>query len=262
VLPAEQHLITWLRGPGPLMQWPEAAAQAPVLPPPSVNVERDGQPLDGQRWLAGLAELDRQLVAALGRLATAWERESGVTQGRLSAEPRLMSGSAAITWGYAEQGLATAPLWRVAGQLELTACRLDLRFTGTLALQGSVSRLHLHCAAAEELKLAWERKPGDEDLAALMAPALLSFQMPFVIACEALAQPDLATLDIASPVQGQLVGACGLRPRADGTGLQWFCTLELEPLSVLMRVHDPLLGVHELVRPLLPAAKLVDWSLG
>ena len=53
-----------------------------------------------------------------------------------------------------------------------------------------------------------------------------------------------------------------LRPRADALGLQWFAKLEIVPVSVILYLHDPLLGQQELVRPLLPALKLLDWSLG
>jgi len=57
-------------------------------------------------------------------------------------------------------------------------------------------------------------------------------------------------------------GACGLRPRADGQGWQWFAQLRVEPVQAVLHVHDPLLGERELVRPLLPAMTLLDWSLG
>ena len=36
----------------------------------------------------------------------------------------------------------------------------------------------------------------------------------------------------------------------------------MEPVQVVLHVHDPLLGEQELVRPLLPAMTLLDWSLG
>jgi hypothetical protein len=262
VYPAEQHLLLWQRDAMPAMSWPDAAAATAGRP--RVRVERDGQLLDASRWQAGLEALDQQLLAALGRLATAWERESGVTQSRLDAEPRLLAGSAALTWGWAEgpRGLTDAPTWRVAGKLDLIACRLDLRFSGALALQGSRCRLQLHGAAAEELRGEFERRASDADLLTALAPAQASFRQPFVLRLEALASEELTTVEMAAPATGALVGACGLRPHPDGAGLQWFCTLELEPVGVHLLLREPLLGEQHLQRPLLPAMKLVDWSLG
>ena len=263
VYPAEQHLMSWRREPGPVMSWPEEHS-TPALPAVRLRIERDGVTLDTVRWQAGLADLDRQLVEGLGRLASAWERESGVSNGLLQAEPRLLSGSAGISWGWAEgpQGLPSLPYYRVAGVMELVACQLNLRLSGTLALHGSLSKLTLHCAAAEPLKLSWQRKPADADLLAVLAPAQAKFRQPFVLELEALAQEELAMLGAASPVAGALVGACGLRQRAEGSGLQWFAQLSIEPVAVKLQLHDPLLGQQDLVRPLLPAMKLLDWSLG
>jgi hypothetical protein len=184
--------------------------------------------------------------------------------GRLEAEPRLLCGSAAITWGWAEgpQGMLSPPFYRIAGSMDLIACQLSLRFSGTLLLHGSSTRLQLHCGACERLQFGWERNADDADPQAVLAPALASFRQPFVLAMDSLAQDELAIVDAAAPVTGALVGSCGLRPRADGLGLQWFVKLSLEPVSVVLNLHDPLLGEQELVRPLLPAMNLVDWSLG
>jgi hypothetical protein len=79
---------------------------------------------------------------------------------------------------------------------------------------------------------------------------------------ESVARDELAVLNAASAVTGALVGSCGLRPRPEGPGLQWFMTLAVEPANVLLQLHDPLLGQQEMLHPLLPAATLVDWSLG
>ena len=220
--------------------------------------------LDAAAWQAGFDALDQQLVQGLGRLASAWERASGVIEGRLEAEPRLLCGSAAVTWGWAErpQGLLAAPYLRIAGALDLIACRLDLRFSGTLALGGSRSRLGLHCAAAEPLQAAWERQPDDADVLASLAAGKAGFRQPFVLVLESAAREELAVLNPASLVTGALVGSCGLRMRPQGSGLQWFATLAIEPAAVVMHLHDPLLGQQELLHPLLPALTLLDWSLG
>ena len=189
---------------------------------------------------------------------------SGVAQGRLQAEPRCLCGSGGITWGWAErpQGLLAPPYLRSAGMVDLVACQLNLRFGGTLARNGALSRLSLHCAAAESLKLGWEGQPGDSDGLQAVAGVKASFRQPFVLVLDAVAQPELAVINAASMVSGALVGTCGLRPRPEGTGLQWFMTLGVEAASVLLQLHDPLLGDEEWLHPLLPAMSLLDWSLG
>ncbi|WP_229722497.1 hypothetical protein [Xylophilus rhododendri] len=265
VYPSEQHWMIWRREPGPPMAWPETATPPPS-PPALYRIERDGLALDASRWQAGLADLDRQLAEGLARLATAWERESGVLRGRMEAQPQVLAGSAGITWGWAESAangavLAQPPVFRVAGVLDLVACQLDLRLQGELNLFGSQSRLSLHCAGRAPLKVAFERLPGT-DLPAAIAPAQTALRLPFVLELESLAQGDTAALaDATGPVAGALVGSCGLRPAPAG-GLQWFCQLAIEPVSVALRVHDPLLGSQTSLRPLLPAMSLLDWSLG
>lgn len=259
----EQHLLAWRREAAAPMAIADARA-AEALPASRVRIERDGSALDATRWQAGLAELDRLLVEGLQRLAGGWDRESGVSGARLQAQPRVLCGSAALTWGWADapQGLSAPPYYRVAGQLDLVACQLDLRFSGTLNWQGSSSRLSLSCMASQPLQVSWERQPGEADLQASLQAAQLSFSLPFVLALESMATPDAAVANVAGPLQGALVGSCGLRPRGDGVGLQWFASLKVEPVSVALQLHDPVLGQQQCLRPLLPATKLLDWSLG
>jgi hypothetical protein len=261
--PGEQRLLAWQRPPWPVLVWPEPALPVP-LPATQIRLEQDGAALDAGAWQAGFRALDEQLQQGLSLLANAWERTSGVSAARLEAEPRLMCGSAGIAWGWAErpQGLLAAPYMRVAAALDLIACRLDLRFSGVLSLGGSQSRLTLHNAAADTLQAQAERGPDDADLVALLKLSSTGFRQPFVLGMETVARDELAVLNAAGAVSGALVGSCGLRQRPDGAGLQWYATLSVEPASVLMHLHDPLLGGQEVVLPLLPAMPLVDWSLG
>ena len=267
VYPAEQHWMVWRREPAPPMEWPEAGhTPAEPRPPQALyRIERDGLPLDASRWQAGLEDLDRQLAEGLGRLATAWERESGVARGRMQCEPAVMSGSAAVTWGWAETGgsLAEPPYYRLAGALELVACQLHLRLSGELLLHGSLSRLALDCAGRAELVLQFERQPAEADAAGALAAAQVAFRHPFVLSLDPVAPAEnVALLDATGPVAGALVGACGLRQRKAGAGLEWFCELAVEAVSVPLRISDPLLGELAFPKPLLPALKLLDWSLG
>jgi len=246
--PAEQHLLAWKR---------EASAA------PRARIERDGQALDATRWTTGLADLDKQLKESLARLTTAWERESGVTHGRMEADPQLMTGVAALTWGWASAAeIATPPHYRAAGMLDLLVCELKLRLGGELMLAGSQSRLALHVSASEKLNATFERKSAAADMAEAVKAAQCNFRQPFVLHIESIAnaeQPSL--LDQAGPVAGAIVGSAGLRMRTDGPGLEWFCELAVEPVAVRLVVSDPLIGQQALIRPLLPAMKLVSWRL-
>ena len=262
---SDQWLMLWQREPGPPLAWPDGPAPESVVPPVRVHVERDGVSWEATRWRLGLEALDRELLRNLGRLAVAWERESGVAQGRLEAQPVVLGGQATLTWGWAEglPGLTAAPFFRTAGALDLTACQLDLRFTGNLQLEGSVSRLVLQCVAADRLQSSWDRQAADSgDPRAPLAAAQVQFRQPFVLGVESIAWDGLGVATAAAPVSGAIAGACGLRPRVGGAGWQWFAQLRVEPVQAVLQVHDPILGQRELVRPLLPAMTLLDWSLG
>ncbi len=265
VYPRTQHWIHWRREAAPALQWPEAAATPPVTRPAMCRVERDGLPLEASRWQAGLEDLDRQLVEGLGRLATAWERDSGVVRGRMQCEPAVLSGTAGLTWGWAEgaDGMVDTPHFRLAGHLDLVACQLNLRLGGELVVGGSLSRLSLHCSARTFLRTAFERGPGDTDAQAVVQPAQTAFRHPFVLQLESIAPAEsVALLGLGGPVAGALVGQCGLRPRAGAPGLQWFCKLSIEPVTAALRLYDPLLGLQTFARSLLPTLDLLDWSLG
>jgi len=263
VLPAEQHLMAWRREPPPLMAWPQAGLAAGPEARTACRIECDGQALDAARWLAGWAELDRQLAAGLDRLYTAWGRESGLERTTLQAEPALMTGDAGLAWGWTEgrTGLADAPFFRVLGQIDLVACRLQLRLSGELALDDSVSRLTLQCHAEDRLQVAWETDRPDAPPLPEQPPAQATFRLPFVLQVESVAVDSGAMLE-GGPASGAVVGRCGLRPRADGAGLQWFAQAAIEPVHVEFLVRDPLCGQSAHARCLLPAMPLVEWSLG
>lgn len=255
VYPSSQQLLVWRREAAP--------AAGTASPPPRVRHELDGSPLNADRWQAGLADLDRRLEAGLARLATLWERESGVSRSHMDAEPAILVGTAGLAWGWATAGaLEQPPRYRIAAAFDLLVCHLQLRLVGELQLHGSNSRLALHCCSGEVLKLDLESRPEDSDHLAVLDKLQHRFRQPFLLQIEALAGDDpAALLDLAGPPAGALTGACGLRARSDGPGLEWFFELAVEAVSARFIVNDPLLGITSTTRPLLPAFKLVHWSL-
>lgn len=260
VYDARQHLIAWRRE--PLASWQLPADAPPPVAAPRCRREVDGELADSTAWLSGLHDLDTRLQQGLARLLTAWERESGVTDGALAVETALLAGSAGITWGWAEgpAGIGGPPYMRLEGLFDLVACRLGLRFTGTLALEGSRSHLELSTDGNAPLVASWERGP-DEALFTAAGKLQVTVRQAFELNVRPLADAGLAVLGRCGPLRGAISGAVGLEQRPDGPGLRWFVRLKVEPVVAQVRVCDPLLGIQMLQRPLLPAQVLVDWSL-
>ncbi|MBQ0930387.1 hypothetical protein KAK07_23160 [Ideonella sp. 4Y16] len=263
VYPAAQHWMLWRREAAPDRQWSTDAAPAPHAPRAACIIERDGQRLDAGAWQAGLQALDAQLEQGLERLFTAWCREAGFEQPQMAAEPALLCGDAGLAWGWqpAAEGLAGTPSHRVAAHLDLIAARLSLRLSGQLALHGSLSQWRLHCAGQIPLQLQWDTSARDGQEALPPAGAQVAILLPLTLQVDVAAAESACMVD-ASLVAGAVVGRCGLRPRADGLGWQWFAQLAVEPVQALCRISDPLLGHLQWRRSLLPAMTLVDWSLG
>lgn len=263
VQPAEQFLMVWRREAGAALEWTEA--DAPVAAPArtQLRLERDGQLLDASQWQAGWAELDRQLHDGLVRLFGAWRRDNGLERCTLQASPALLTGEAGVTWGWidGEQPLLAPPRYRLRARLAATACELGLQLGGEIDLMGARARLRLHCPGAVPLAVDTETASPEGPQLPEAEPLQIDFQMPFVLAVEAQASPQ-ATLMHAGPALGGLVGSCGLRPRKDGNGLQWFAQLRVEPTRTWLRLESPWMGRSTLERILLPALPLVDWSLG
>ena len=257
---ATQHLIAWRREAAASWQLPAETAPATALA--RCRREADGQLVDASAWPRGFQALDAQLQQALARLCTAWERESGVSDGKLEVEAAVLVGSAGITWGWAEkpEGIGVPPYMRLEGLFDLVACRLALRFTGTLVRAGSRSVLSLSTDASVPLAGAWQRGPEDAALFTVAARWQSPVRQGFVLAVQPLAGPGLAVLGGHRLLRGAISGAVGLEQRPDGPGLRWFVRLNVEPVVAQMRVIDPLLGVQTLQQPLLPAQALVDWS--
>lgn len=263
VLGAEQHLMVWRREAGAAIDWTEARQDPPTPPRTQLRLERDGDLLEASRWQAGWADLDRQLLDGLAQLFGAWRRGNGLERCTLQASPALLAGEAGVTWGWidAEQPLQSPPLHRLQARLAATACQLALTLGGEIELMGARARLRLHGGAAVPLQAEFEQQSADGPQLPPDAPLHVAFELPFVLAAEAQASAE-ATLLQAGPVSGGLVGACGLRPRLDGQGLQWFAQLSVVPVSTRLQLSSPWMGRSTVDCSLLPAMTLVDWSLG
>ncbi|MDP1534724.1 MAG: hypothetical protein Q8L92_14210, partial [Rubrivivax sp.] len=127
---------------------------------------------------------------------------------------------------------------------------------------GTRTKLRLRCAGKAPLRQRVQRVAALPPLFDAMLPVLARFRLRFEIEIEPLASDTGSLLQVAGAVLGSLVGEAGLRPRTSGgSGWEWFAGLRIEPLSVPLRVIDPLLGQTRFVQPLLPALTLVDWSV-
>jgi hypothetical protein len=184
---------------------------------------------------------------------------------RLEVEAAPLSGQAGLTWGWRRTGASTVAM-RTEGQLDLLACSLDLRLAGEIVIGAARARIALTCKGRSELRMAVAQL-GDTPIgdAQLLATVKREWRFPFVLDVDTVAGGELETLHalaVPEAMLGAIAGECGLRPRPDGQGLQWYFTLRLEPVTVALASSDPVLGTGRHQRTLLPALPLVDWSAG
>lgn len=260
--PAEQWLWTLQREPADALHWP-AGTTAAATPASRCHVERDGIALDARGWQRGFDDtLATALRQGLDALFAGWQQ--AVHAPAMQARPALLAGRAALTWGWREGagGLADAPLLRVAGELDLR-CGLALELDGEVELHGARARLHLACSGDEPLRHTLRRESAAPGLLETVTPALHRWRWPFTIAADPIAGDDGLVWHQAGPCSGAILGEAGLRPRlSGGSGWQWTLKLAIEPVLAPVTLHDPLLGRTRRQLALLPAATLVDWSLG
>ncbi len=273
VYPAQQWLVAVQRTVGEAQHWPRAAttaatpaanasAAAPAVTT-RVRIECDGAPRDSAAWVRGFDEmLGQGLAQGLDRLFAVWK--DNVRQPSMQATPGILTGQAALSWGWREgaSGLAGTPVLRVLGDLRL-ACSLDLLLEGEAESGGVRARVQLHAQGEQTLQLSLTRElPQPTVLEALM-PAVARFRFPFALSHDPLASDEGAIWHDAGPCTGAVVGEAGLRPRlSGGSGWQWYARMQIEPVLAPVTVHDPVLGRTRRTLALLPAVPLLDWSLG
>lgn len=241
----------------------EAATDDQPAPPTRCRIERDGQAVDARGWVAGF---DQQLAQAwqqaMQALLAAWQRSA--EQGTLRAAAGLLTGRAALTWGWREgaAGLDAQPVMRVAGELDL-GCSLAVTLEGEMDVSGCRARVQLQAQGEAVLRLPVQREAAQPGLLDTVLPLTLDLRLPFSLTVDPIAHDDGLVWREAGPCSGSLTLQAGLRPRqSGGSGWQWFLRAALEPVMAPLVLHDPLLGLTHRQLALLPALPLIDWSLG
>jgi hypothetical protein len=264
VYPATQWL-TEVRHPAwPPMLWPSPAAADPAAQGPICILEKDGTPADASAWQRSWTGLQTAFRAAMERLYNEWARVLDTQATRLEVEASPLVGQAGFGWGWRRTSASTVEM-RTEGALDLLALSLELRLSGELADGSARSRIRVHCKGRSELRMTIAQVGEQAAEANELKAAQRTWRFPFTLEIEPLAGAEPATLSAAAvpvPITGAIVGECGLRPRADAGGQQWYFALRIEPVAVVTEISDPLLGGARRTRNLLPAMSLVDWSAG
>jgi hypothetical protein len=257
---ATQRLVEIRHGALPAQAWP-VEGEAPPLNTAATacRLEADGHGEPAPTWLKAWQGLQPTARAGLEKLFIAWARQMAGTSGRMEAELAPLVGQAGISWGWQHEADGAVAL-RVQGALDFAALVLDLRLSGELDWDGSRARVSLRAQGRSEWRATLDER-GSDGLDAVK----IGWRHPFVLSVDAVAtgQPALLSAGaLAEALRGAVVGECGLRPRPDGRGHQWFYRLAVEPVNVLLLKHDPLGGTQRQRRELLPALTLIDWSAG
>ncbi|MDR7333842.1 hypothetical protein [Roseateles asaccharophilus] len=264
---ATQRLVQVRHGATPALAWPQEAA-APAAPSApaltSCQLEADGQTLAVPTWLKAWQQLQPQARAGLEKLHNAWSRQMAGSSGRLEAELSPLLGQADISWGWQHEADGSVAL-RLLGGIDFAALVLDLRLAGELDWAGSRARVSLRAQGRSDWRMSLDQRGAQATEGQGLEHAKATWRLPFALSVEAIAIGEPALLSagpLAPELRGAVVGECGLRPRPDGRGQQWFYKLAIEPVYVNLLRQDPLTGTQRQRRELLPALTLIDWSAG
>ena len=262
---ADQWLFVWQRETGAEQQWPrpgDATAAQPALLT-RCRIERDGVVQPSARWAQAFHDtLDPQLARGFDALFAAWQEAT--TDASMALTAGLLSGRSTLSWGWREgpQGLAGPPLMRVQGDFDLTHS-IKLLLSGEIGLGVTRTRVRLMVQGEAPMKQQLAREQAVPGLLDLLLPAATRWRFAWRIEFDPVAVEEGALWSEVGPCSGALVGEVGLRPRiAGGSAWQWYARLESEAVSLTLCLHDPVLGQTRRTLPLLPALKLLDWSLG
>jgi hypothetical protein len=261
---ATQRLVQIRHGAAPALAWPQEAAPRPAPATTSCRLEADGQALPAPAWLKAWQVLQPQTQAGLEKLHNAWSRQMAGRSGRLEAELSPLLGQADISWGWQHEADGGVAL-RLLGAIDFAALVLDLHLTGELDWAGSRARFSLRAQGRSDWRMTLDQRGANAAEGQGLEQARTAWRHPFALSVEAIATGDPALLSagpLAQELRGAVVGECGLRPRPDGRGQQWFYKLSIEPVHVNLLRQDPLTGTQRQRRELLPALTLIDWTGG
>lgn len=255
-----QRLVEIRHGAAPVRDWPATDAPPPAPPNPAAcRLEADGHAEPAGAWQEAWLALQPRTAAGLESLFNAWSRAMHGTSAQMTAELSPLVGQAGVCWGW-QRTPGGAMALRVQAALDFTALVLDLHLRGELDWDGSRAGVSLRAQG----RVDWRTQLDLHDPAGL-AEAKLAWQHPFTFSLEAIATDEPALLSagpLPDELRGALTGSCGLRPRPDGRGHQWFFRLAVAPVHVALLRQDPATGLQRERRELLPALTLVDWSAG
>lgn len=261
---ATQQLLQVRHGAAPALAWPQDVPP-PVAPTTAAcQLEADGQPLPSPAWLRSWQGLQVQARAGLEKLFIAWSRQMAGSSGRLEGTLSPLVGQAGLSWGWQHEADGAVAL-RLLGAIDFAALLLTLQLSGELDWGGSRARVSLQAQGRSDWRMTLDQRGAEAAEGQGLAQAKASWRHPFTLSVEAIATGEPALLSagpLAEPLRGAVVGQCGLRPRPDGRGHQWFYQLAIEPVHVLLLRQDPLTGTQRRQRELLPALTLIDWTGG
>ena len=265
IYPATQSLVEVRHAAWPAMTWPAADQTVEAAPPASCRLHADGAARECAAWQRQWVALHGVFRAGLETLFNAWVRAFDGQATRLEVEASPLVGQGGLTWGWRRTASDHVAM-RTQGVLDFIACALDLRLSGELAIGGARARVRAEAKGRSELRMSIAQLGEDGPEGQELKSAQRSWRFPYMVDVEPLASADLVSLcaapGAADAATGAIVGECGLRPRPDGAGFQWFFALRSEPLVVTLQTSDPVLGSARHVRTLLPASVIVDWSAG
>ena len=264
VCPASQWLCEVRHAAWPAMLWPASAETVIPAPAATVTLECDGATANAADWQSAWVGLHAAFRKGMERLHNEWTRALDGQASRLEVEASPLVGQAGISWGWRRTSASTVTM-RTQGVLDLLALSIDLRLSGELVDGSARSRIRINCKGRSELRMTIAQLGAEAAEGQDLKSARRTWRFPLALEIEPLAGIEPATLGAAAvplPISGALVGECGLRPRADGAGHEWFFTMRLEPVDVVTETLDPLLGTARTSRKIFAPMTLVEWSAG
>jgi hypothetical protein len=263
--PADQYLFVIKRRASTDRNWPlEKDARAhPLQSQTTCIYERDRTSLPGKAWESGCdQDLQLQLFNGLDKLFAAWSETTG--NSTMHSAIGLLNGQAALSWGWREsaQGMDEPAVMRVVGQVDFNQ-PFELELEGDVTLGITQTRMRLSIQSNVPIAWSLDRSRAQDNLLETLSAKTAQWNLDFQIEFDPIAVDDAAMVSTVSGCTGSLTGEFGLRPRTQGGGgWQWYMRMQTTPVAVEAALYDPVLGLTRKTLPLLPAIKLIDWSLG